>query len=119
MLDNGDCACYGIKKVAAKEDDENMIKDKERLLWSSEFEKDGAPKVEIDLATGKYGNPEDPTYKKAVFAKIWLQRKKSEKEEFVKDRELAIANSAKRASWWALILSGISIIVSIVAIIKK
>lgn len=103
-----------------------MIKDKDEAEWIKVFEQLGESKVETNLLSGRWGNPDDHSYPKAIVAKIWLERKKSQKEGLIKNKELElvensnkIANSAKNASWWVLGLSIISILVSIIAILIK
>ncbi len=109
-----------------------MIKEKDEKMWTEEFEKDGEAKVELNLLSGGYGNSDDHSYPKAVFAKIWLERKKIQKEESIKNQEIGfiqesneiakdsnkIANSAKCAAWWALGLAAVSTVVSLIALFK-
>lgn len=105
-----------------------MLEEDKKKALTEKFEKDGEEKVAVDLATGIYGNPGDPSYPKACYAKIWLAQKKSQREESIKKQEVllskesneiakesnSIAKSAKRAAWWAFFISIISIVISLI-----
>ena len=99
-----------------------MLEEDKKKALIEKFEKDGEEKVAVDLATGVYGNS------KSCFAKIWLDQKKSQREESIKKQEVllskesneiakesnSIAKSAKRAAWWAFFISIISIVISLI-----
>lgn len=107
-----------------------MLDEKTIEKLKEKFEKEGEEKVATDLATGVYGNRGNPHYPEASYAETWLTQKKSQREEFTKEKEIAlneegneiaiesnkIAKSAKRSAWWAIVVSIISIILSFIAL---
>ena len=96
-----------------------MLDDKKMKEYKEEFEEKREEKVKIELASGQYGNPADHSYPKARYAKVWLEEKEKTKQEDLKREEITIAKeanqisrSAKNASWLALTISVISILLS-------
>ena len=102
-----------------------MLDDKMKE-YKEEFELKGEQKVKIELASGRYGNPEDHSYPKACYAKMWLEEKEKTKQEALKREEITIAKeanqisrSAKNAAWLALIISVSSILLSVFILFFK
>lgn len=103
-----------------------MLDDEKLKKLEEKFEEEGEEKVRADLALGIYGNLNDPTYPKAMFAKVWLEKKETQRQETSRKEEIMIAKeandiarSAKDASWWALVISAISIIIAVLVAIFK
>lgn len=100
--------------------------DEKMKEYKEEFELKGYEKVKIELASGRYGNPENHSYPKACYAKMWLEEKEKTRQEVLKREEIAIAKEAnqiskstKNAAWLALIISVISILLSVFILFFK
>jgi hypothetical protein len=109
-----------------------MLMGEELKKFIEQLEADGEEEVRQGLAMGKYGNVIDPTTR-APLVQDWLNQKESQRQETKREEELKIgkeandiakeanriATSAKDASWWAIRIAIISIIISILVAIFK
>lgn len=69
----------------------------EQMKLEEQFEKEGEEKVSVDLLLGRYGAV-DSTFRKALIAKAWLEKKKAYKEEMKRQEELQLIKEANRIS---------------------
>lgn len=84
-----------------------------------ELDELGEEQVRVRLATGRYGNSTD----ERRLVQEWLLRQSDERaavrrlaEEQLKHQELVIVRSARKALWTSAALSGIAVLISLVAL---
>ncbi len=83
-----------------------------------ELEKLGEAKVRESLANKLY------SHKDVGLVEEWLRREEQKKqvgifkaEQSLRERELNVATSSKNAAWFAAIMAGLSILISIAALV--
>jgi hypothetical protein len=82
-----------------------------RSRYREEFEKDG-----VDLVRGNVeSHPYKPVEKQQA-AKLWLRQQDSTVKRGYDRETIEIARSAKNAAWWAMGISILALIVSILAL---
>jgi len=93
-----------------------MLDDAKIILLKKEFEEKGAGKVKIELVSGRYGNPEEHTYPKACYAKIWLEENEKLEQKKAINKNLIVSRQLVIATRWLAIITAI---LTIATFLKK
>lgn len=91
-----------------------MLDDKTMKQYKEEFGAKGEEKVKIELASGRYGNPEDHSYPKACYAKMWLEEKERAEQKAIVGKNLNVSRQLVIATRWLVIITALLVLVTFI-----